>query len=140
MNEEYPYREREVSLEEKNQFRLGEGKISAYSSLFLGALSLLAVLAYLFPAYLTTIELRQVYDAVFLQKVLKYGMYFSLLFGVLTFVLNKHKLMGAAGIGLTLVAFSLGGYSVPIEPVEARRLSLGVDWLILAFLVRQLFL
>lgn len=134
MNEEYQYREREVPLDEKNQFRLGEGKISGYSALFLGALSLLAVLAYLFPAYLTTIELRQAYDAEFLQKVLKYGMYFSLLFGVLTFVLNKHKLMGAVGIGLTLIAFALGGYSIPIEAVEARRLSLGVDWLILAFL------
>ena len=134
MNEDYQYREREVPLDEKNQFRLGEGRISGYSALFLGALSLLAVLAYLFPAYLTTIELRQAYDAVFLQKVLKYGMYFSLLFGVLTFVLNKHKLLGAVGIGLTLIAFALGGYSIPIESVEARRLSLGVDWLILAFL------
>ncbi|MFK7793838.1 MAG: sterol desaturase family protein [Gammaproteobacteria bacterium] len=134
MSEDYQYRERDVPLDEKNQFRLGEGRISGYSALFLGALSLLAVLAYLFPAYLTTIELRQAYDAVFLQKVLKYGMYFSLLFGVLTFVLNKHKLMGAVGIGLTLIAFALGGYSIPIESVEARRLSLGVDWLILAFL------
>ncbi|MFK8028097.1 MAG: sterol desaturase family protein [Gammaproteobacteria bacterium] len=134
MSKDYRYREREVPLDEKNQFRLGEGKISGYSSLFLGGLSLLAVLAYLFPSYLTTIELRQAYDAVFLQKVLKYGMYFSLLFGVLTFVLNKHKSMGLMGVGLTLLAFALGGYSVPIESVEARRLSLGVDWLILAFL------
>ena len=45
--------------------------------MFLGALSLLAVLAYLYPAQLTTIELRQVYDAEALQKLLKYGMYFS---------------------------------------------------------------
>jgi len=134
MNNEYQYRERQVELDQDKEFHFGEGKISGYCSVFLGALSVLAVLAYLFPAYLTTAELRQAYDARFLQQVLKYGMYFSLFFGALTFFLNKHKAMGLSGIVLTLVAFALGGYTVPIGPVEPRRLSLGVDWLILAFL------
>ncbi|MCL4145188.1 UNVERIFIED_CONTAM: hypothetical protein GTU68_006816 [Idotea baltica] len=94
----------------------------------------MAVLAYLFPSYLTTTELRQAYDAVFLQKILKYGMYFSLFFGILTFILSKHRLKGSIGIALTLVAFALGGYKIPVGPVEPRQLSLGFDWLILAFL------
>lgn len=131
---EYQYSKREVALDKERAFRLGEGKISGYCSLFLGALSVLAVLAYLFPAYLTTIELRQLYNAHSLQNILKYGMYFSLFFGVLTFVFGKYRKMGSAGILLTLIAFALGGYNVPIGPVEAIRLSLGVDWLILAFL------
>jgi sterol desaturase/sphingolipid hydroxylase (fatty acid hydroxylase superfamily) len=130
----YNYKNRQVELDEERRFRLGEGKISGYGSLFLGALSLLAVLAYLFPAYLTTIELRQVYDAESLQKLLKYGMYFSLFLGVLTFVFGKFRKLGSAGIILTLIAFALGGYKVPVGPVEPIRLSLGVDCLILAFL------
>lgn len=130
----YDYKNRQVELDEQRRFRLGEGKISGYGSLFLGALSLLAVLAYLFPAYLTTIELRQVYDAESLQKLLKYGMYFSLFLGVLTFVFGKFRKLGSAGITLTLIAFAIGGYKVPVGPVEPIRLSLGVDWLILAFL------
>ena len=134
MSQEYKYKERQVALDKAKEFRLGEGKISGYSSLFLGALSLLAVFAYLFPAYLTTAELRQVYDGEKLQLVLKYGMYFSLFFGVLTFVLGKFRKMGALGILLTLVAFALGGYEIPVQAVEVRELSLGVDWLILAFL------
>lgn len=134
MDNDYQYRERVVELDAENQFRFGDGKISGYSALFLGGMSLLAVLAYLYPAYLTTYELRQVYDAGFLQNILKYGMYFSLFFGVLTFILNKYKLMGSIGVALTLVAFALGGYTIPVGPVEPRRLSLGVDWLILAFL------
>lgn len=40
--------------------------------------------AYLYPSRLTSTELRQAYDARFLQQLLKYGMYFSLFFGVLT--------------------------------------------------------
>ncbi len=134
MSEDYDYQQRDDTLESEREFRLGEGKISGYASVTLGSLSLLAVLAYLYPAYLTTIELRQAYDAEALQVVLKYGMYFSLFFGVLTFVLNKYKRMGVIGIALTLIAFGLGGYTIPVGPVEPVRLSLGVDWLILAFL------
>ena len=135
MNDDYHYPERRVTLDENQEFRYGEGRISGYASVCLGALSLLAVLAYLFPAYLTTYELRQLYDAAYLQNVLKYGMYFSLFFGISTFVLGRYRRMGIAGILLTLAAFALGGYQVPIGPVEPVRLSLGVDWLILAFLV-----
>ncbi|BBB30357.1 sterol desaturase family protein [Neptunomonas japonica] len=134
MDKNYTYRDRHVELDADKQFRLGEGKISGYCSVFLGALSLLAVIAYLFPSYLTTNELRNVYDAAVLQNVLKYGMYFSLLFGFITFYLKRYRLMGAVGIALTSCAFLLGGYTVPVGPVEAKRLSLGVDWLILAFL------
>ena len=98
MDKDYQYRERSVELDADRQFRLGEGKISGYSAVFLGTLSLLAVLAYLFPAYLTTIELRQAYDAVFLQTVLKYGMYFSLFFGLLTFLLKNSDLWAASAL------------------------------------------
>ena len=130
----YDYKSREVEVRPSQEFRFGEGKISGYFSVFLGALSLLGVLAYLYPSYLTTTELRQAYDAVFLQKVLKYGMYFSLFFGVLSVLLKKYKKMGFVGIALTLVAFLLGGYKVPVGAVEPRELSLGVDWLILSLL------
>ena len=132
---DYDYKERQVELDTKREFRLGEGRISGYAAVFLGALSLLAVLAYRYPAYLTTTELRQAYDAEALQLVLKYGMWFSLFFGVLTFVLGRYRRMGSAGIILTLCGFALGGYTIPIGPVEPRQLSLGVDWLILAFLM-----
>ena len=134
MTDNYQYRDRDVSLNTDKQFRFGEGRISGYCSVVLGGLSLLAVLAYLYPAQLTTIELRQVYDAEVLQHVLKYGMYFSLLLGLLTFIFNGYRRMGSIGIALTLIAFALGGYTIPVGPVDPLRLSLGVDWLILAFL------
>lgn len=134
MSDEYHYQQRQVALDKGREFRLGEGKISGYCSVTLGVLSLLAVLAYLFPAYLTTSELRQAYDAAFLQHLLKYGMYFSLGLGALTFFIGQYRRMGAAGMALTGCAFLLGGYRLPVGAVEAQRLSLGVDWLILAFL------
>ena len=133
-NQPYEYKERQITLDPAREFRLGEGKISGYSAIFLGALSLLAVLAYLYPSYLTTAELRQAYDGEALRVVLKYGMYFSLFFGVLTFALGRYRRMGIAGIVLTAGAFALGGHQAPLGPIEPQSLSLGVDWLILSFL------
>ncbi len=136
MKQQYHYKKRQVEKKSSKEFRFGEGRISSYLSFVLGLLSLLAVFAYLYPSYLTTTELRQAYDAKQLQNVLKYGMYFSLLFGVLSLLLNKakYRLRGLMGIALTLAAFALGGYNIPVGQVEPRELSLGVDWLILAFL------
>lgn len=133
---QYEYKPRLDEGEGNKEFCFGEGKISAVLSLLLGLCSFLAVLAFLYPSYLTTIELRQVYDAYVLQKVLMYGMYFSLFFGVLASFLNRGKYRRYAflGIALTGAAFLLGGYQIPIGDVEPVRLSLGVDWLILAFL------
>lgn len=115
--------------------RLGEGKISGVISIILGVASLLAVLCYLFPSYLTTKELRAAYDAVFLQQVLMYGMYASLGFGIVTFILNKKKRLGAIGIMLTLIAYAAGGWEIPVGPVTPSPISFGVDWLLLAFLL-----
>jgi len=114
--------------------RIGDGLISGALSVVLGVCSLLAVLCYLFPSYLTTTELRAAYDAVFLQSVLKYGMYASLLLGVVTFLINKRKRLGSIGIMLTLLAYVSGGWMVPVGPVEPYEYALGLDWMILAFL------
>lgn len=134
MEEPWEYRPRVDARFPEREFRFGEGRISAYASVALGALSLLAVLAYRYPAWLTTTELRQVYDAEALQVLLKYGMWFSLFFGALTFVLGRRRVGGSVGIALTLGAFALGGYTLPVGPVDAAPLALGVDWLILALL------
>ncbi len=136
MDQQYQYKQRQVEKDPSQEFRFGEGRISAFISLVLGVLSLLAVFAYLYPSYLTTTELRRVYDGEQLQILLKYAMYFSLGFGVLALVLNRarYKIPALLGIGFTLVGFALGGYQIPVGAVEPRELSLGVDWLILAFM------
>lgn len=133
--DQYEYRQRVIDPMPERAFRLGEGKISGYVSCFLGALSVLAVLCYQYPSYLTTAELRATYDADFLQQVLKYGMFMSLGFGLLTFCLGANRRLGAIGVLLTALAFALGGYSVETGAVEKNTLSFGVDWLILAFII-----
>lgn len=134
---EYIYKERLVEPMPEREFRFGEGKISGYASCALGALSILAVLCYQFPEYLTTAELRAAYDADVLRQVLKFGMYTALGFGLLTFALGKQRKLGSIGVLLTLIAFAMGGYTVQLSEGALRNdtLSFGLDWLVLAFLV-----
>lgn len=130
----YRYKKRIVRPRPDKELNLQNGRLSGFISMFLGGLSLIAVLAYLYPSYLTTTELRAVYNAESLQEVLKYAMWMALGFGGVSLIINKRKRLGFAGIILTLIAFALGGYAVPVGSVDAKQLSLGVDWLILAFL------
>jgi sterol desaturase/sphingolipid hydroxylase (fatty acid hydroxylase superfamily) len=130
----YKYKKRVTPDLSEKAFRIGDGRISGYISMFLGILSFLAVLAYQYPSYLTTTDLRAAYDADDLQVLLKYCMWISLGFGLLTFILNKRKRMGATGVLFVLLAFAMGGYQVPTGPVEPSTLSFGLDWLILAFI------
>jgi sterol desaturase/sphingolipid hydroxylase (fatty acid hydroxylase superfamily) len=116
-------------------FAVGQGRISGYVSLALGVLSLLAVLAWRWPEQLTTQELREVYDPEVLRWVLMGSMWASLAFASSTFILNRNKRLGALGMVFTLSAFALGGYNLPARAVDPRAVSLGVDWLVLDFLL-----
>jgi lathosterol oxidase len=98
--EDYEYKPRETVPMPERSFRLGDGKISGYLSVSLGVLSVLGVLCYRFPSYLTTAELRASYDADMLQQVLIWGMFTSLIFALLTFIL------ASAAAWAPLVCFS----------------------------------
>ena len=50
-----------------NHLQIGEGNISGYIGCFLAMLSCLGVLAFHFPEYLTTPELRKSYSVEFLR-------------------------------------------------------------------------
>ena len=114
--------------------RPGEGRISSYLSIAFGTLSLLAVLCFMFPDALTTPSLRAGYDLVLLRRLLAAGMVFSAGFGLLTFVLNRQKRLGALGLLLTGVAAYLGGSSVEVGPRYDTPGFIGLDWFILDLL------
>ena len=64
------------------EFRVGEGSISGWISVLLGALSVLGVLCFHFPDFLTTPQLRQAYTADQMRYLLGAGMMFSAAFGL----------------------------------------------------------
>lgn len=133
--DEFEYKERETPDMSKKFFFPGAGRISGYLSITLGAMSLLGVLCFRYPTYLTTSSFRGIYDVEFLRILLKIVMWLSLLLGVSNFIRNKRKRMGAVGVVLTMFAFAFGGYNVPVGELHQSKLSFGVDWLVLDLLI-----
>jgi sterol desaturase/sphingolipid hydroxylase (fatty acid hydroxylase superfamily) len=120
---------------EEPYFRVGEGKISGWVSVTLGALSVLGVLCFRFPDFLTTPQLHQVYTVEQMRWLLGGGMIFAAAFGLITFILNRHKLMGAIGITLTLLALWGGGAWAQIGPRYAAPGYIGLDWFMLSAMI-----
>ena len=119
-------------------FRVGEGRISGYISATLGLLSLLAVLCFLFPQWLTTTELRQIYTEQFARSALLVGLALSFALGTLNILRNRRKRLGLTGIIASGLALFLGGSNVQFDQIGHTPYSLGLDWFVLALLVSAL--
>ena len=127
-----------MQIGSNKRFRLGEGRISGYLSLFLGVMSLMAVICFLFPEFFTTPELRKSYPLELFRKILFFTLALSFTFGLLTFLLNKKKCMGAAGILCSTVAILLGGWQVETKEFDTALIYIGLDWAILDLFVLAL--
>lgn len=129
---DYEYKPRQVIPEPQRELRVGDGRISGYLSVGLGALAFLSVLCYRYPTWLTTAELRAAYNPDTLRVVLAVGLWLSFVFCLLTFMLQRNRVKGAIGALLSLAAIAIGGHEVSTGQVQASPLSLGLDWLILS--------
>lgn len=118
--------------------RFGEGRISGLLGVFLGALSVLAVLCFHFPEWLTTPELRRAYPVEILRWVLLAGMLLAVLLGALSLWLGTSKRLGFAAIALALAAQWLGGAHVEVDEFDSPVVSFGFDWLVLALIANSL--
>jgi sterol desaturase/sphingolipid hydroxylase (fatty acid hydroxylase superfamily) len=115
--------------------RLGTGLVSACSAAFFGSLSLLAVLCFRFPEYLTTPELRAVYDVELLERVLKVALTVALVSGISNLAFHRrHRRVGAAGLLAAGLAVVLGGYHVHGRAVAEEPMFMGVDWFVVDLL------
>ncbi|MFK7896404.1 MAG: sterol desaturase family protein [Myxococcota bacterium] len=126
-----------TSRTEEVALKIGEGRLSGVLSIFLGLSSLIAVLCFHFPEYLTTPELRAGYPVDLLRDVLRAGMVGSIFFGSLTIFLWKSKRLGFLGIALTSAAQWLGGANVYVDDFDQPAISFGFDWLVLALLANS---
>jgi sterol desaturase/sphingolipid hydroxylase (fatty acid hydroxylase superfamily) len=115
-----------------------KGRAAGALSVFLAALSVLAVLCFHFPEYLTTPELRRSYDVALLRRVLEATMLAAAVLGSWALLSGGAKRLGITGIGLTLVAVWMGGANVQVGDFEQPKIAFGLDWLVLALLSNTL--
>ena len=121
-------------LKRSGPMRFGQGIIATVLALSLGFLCLLGVLAFHFPEYLTTPELRHQYSV----DVLRQAMFVALLvaggLSLASIIINNRRSLNALAFAFVAVAVALGGSRVPVGNVPDNTPYIGLDWFILDLL------
>ena len=120
---------------ESPRLKFGQGLISGYLSIFLGALSLLGILCFYFPEQLTTPQFRDIYTGEVMKTILVSVIIASFLFAVLSFLLSNRKKLAVIGIVLCTLSIAIGGFDVHGRSVEKTNWHIGIDWLLIDLLL-----
>lgn len=118
-----------------SRLEIGEGRISGYLSVFLGALSLAAVACFHFPEYFTTPEFRTHYPVELLRNVLLVCLVLAFGFAMLSALLSRKARHAVTGVSISALAVLLGGSTIEVSDFEQSVFSISLDWLLIDILV-----
>ena len=116
----------------------GSGWWSGVLSAFLGVLALGAVVCLHFPQLLTSPELRPFYPMHVMRLLIQAVILGAILFGLISAMLRRKKVLALTGMSLALAATLLGGASVPINETLHAGPAIGLDWFLLDMLLMTL--
>ena len=117
------------------RLRVGEGKISAYLSLFLSLIALGAVVCFHFPEYTTTAEFRVHYPIAVLRWILLGCLVMSFGFALVSLLPSRRPRLIFASVLISALAIVLGGTAVEVKDFEQGLFSISLDWLLIDILV-----
>jgi sterol desaturase/sphingolipid hydroxylase (fatty acid hydroxylase superfamily)/tetrahydromethanopterin S-methyltransferase subunit F len=129
-----PVRETRELLHRDGELKPGLGRISGVIALSLGFLCLLAVLAFHFPQYLTTPDLRHKYSVDVLRQLLLVALLVAGGMSLGNLILNRQRNLNLVAFVLVIAATALGGSRVPVGEFPDHTPYLGLDWFILDLL------
>ena len=112
----------------------GRSLITSVIALVLGSLSLLAVLAFHFPEYLTTPELRHEYSVDVLRQMLLVGLLVAGGLSLTNLIFGRRRNLNLVAFGLVILAVAFGGSRVPVGDFPDHTPYIGLDWFILDLL------
>ena len=128
-------------LEKLNEFteshgalRPGRGLVSGVIALSLGILSFLGVLAFHFPEYLTTPQLRKSYDVEVIRMVMFAALAVSGGIALVNIIFKRSRWLASAAFILVALTALLGGHKVPVHDFADNTPYIGLDWFILDLL------
>jgi sterol desaturase/sphingolipid hydroxylase (fatty acid hydroxylase superfamily) len=121
--------------ESHGELRAGRGQVTGVIALVLGILCLLGVLAFHFPQYLTTPELRKSYDVDLLRKVMFAAMVIAGGLSLVNVLFNRSRWLSSFAFTLVALTALLGGHKVHVDPnFPDHTPYIGLDWFILDLL------
>jgi sterol desaturase/sphingolipid hydroxylase (fatty acid hydroxylase superfamily) len=119
---------------QSGELQPGRGMVSGVVALGLALLCLLGVLAFHFPEYLTTPELRRQYSVDLLRQVLLAALLVSGGLALANIVLGRSRWLSGTALLVVLAATALGGSRVPVGEFPTGTPYIGMDWFILDLL------
>ena len=111
-----------------------KGLVSGVIALSLAMLCLLGVLAFHFPQYLTTPELRKSYDVEALRLLMFWSLVLAGGLSLFNIVRSRARWLAPATFLLISLTLALGGHKVPVNDFADGTPYIGLDWFILDLL------
>jgi sterol desaturase/sphingolipid hydroxylase (fatty acid hydroxylase superfamily) len=119
-------------LQNSGELRRGTGMMTGALALTLALLCLLGVLAFHFPQYLTTLELRHKYSVDVLRIIMTTSLVIAGSLALANLIFGRSRSLNAVALALGCVA--LGGAQVPVGDFPDNTPYIGLDWFILDLL------
>ncbi|WP_284618768.1 sterol desaturase family protein [Aquabacterium humicola] len=120
--------------ESHGEIRAGRGLTTGVIALMLAVLCFLGVLAFHFPQYLTTPELRKSYDVEWMRRLLMAAMVIAGGLATVNIVFGRVRWLSASALALIMLTLLLGGHRVPVGDFPDHTPYIGLDWFILDLL------
>jgi sterol desaturase/sphingolipid hydroxylase (fatty acid hydroxylase superfamily) len=121
-------------LHRHGELKPGYGLITSILALALATCSLLGVLAFHFPEYLTTPELRHQYSVDIMREALFATLLVAGALSLTNLVFGRRRNFNIVAFAIVLLAVALGGSRVPVEDFPDHTPYVGLDWFILDLL------
>ncbi|XVJ71759.1 MAG: sterol desaturase family protein [Rhizobacter sp.] len=120
--------------ESHGSLEVGHGLVSGVIALSLSILCFLGVLAFHFPEYLTTPQLRQAYDVELIRRLMYWSMVIAGGVSVFNLIWGRARWLAAASFILIVLTLLLGGHKVQVDDFADNTPYIGLDWFILDLL------
>jgi sterol desaturase/sphingolipid hydroxylase (fatty acid hydroxylase superfamily) len=121
-------------LKQSGELKNNTGIITSVLALTLGFLSVLGVLAFRFPQYLTTPELRHVYSVDLMRQILFGSLLLSAVLSLSNILFGRLRSLNFSALLLVMIAVALGGSRVAVGDFPDHTPYIGLDWFILDLL------
>ena len=120
--------------ESHGALRPGKGFITGVIALSLAILCFLGVLAFHFPEYLTSPQLRKSYNVDVLRQVMFWSIVVAGALSLINVISGRARWLALAAFVLIGLTLALGGHKVPVNDFADDTPYIGLDWFILDLL------
>ena len=120
--------------ESHGELRPGHGMISGVVALSLAILCFLGVLAFHFPEYLTTPQLRKSYNVDLMRQLMLASLVLGGAISLFNIIRGRARWLALGAFTLIALTLALGGHKVPVSDFADNTPYIGLDWFILDLL------